>query len=334
MSELQALDFEEPIVELEERIREFETLAAEKDMELDDEISKLREKLEAKRDEIFSNLTSWQMVRLARHPNRPVTSDYLNLIFEDLVELHGDKTVRDDQAIVTFLTRLEGRPMMLIANKKGVNTKERMACNFGMPHPEGYRKALEKMKLAEKFGLPVVVLINTPGAYPGIEAEERGQAHAIAKNLMEMGRLKTPIITCIISEGFSGGALGIGVGDRNLIFQYGIFSVISPEGCAAILWKDGAKAPEASEVLKLTSRDLVPFGIMDRVLEEPRGGAHRDKAAMAATLKEALIEELDQLSTVEIDDLLERRYLKYRRIGEFLENGTLVTSGTEENHAD
>jgi acetyl-CoA carboxylase carboxyl transferase subunit alpha len=332
--ERQTLDFEEPIFELEKRISEFEKMALESDMDLSDEINILKSKLDHKLDEVFSDLTSWQKVKLARHAARPITSDYLQLIFEDLIELHGDRAFGDDQAIVTYLARLDERKFLLVANKKGADTHDRVLCNFGMPHPEGYRKALEKMKLAEKFNLPIIILINTPGAYPGIGAEERGQAHAIAKNLREMASLRVPIITCIISEGFSGGALGIGVGDRNLIFEYGIFSVISPEGCAAILWRDGSKAPEASEVLKLTADELYGFGIMDRIIEEPRGGAHRDKQKMAEMLKKVLIEEYDVLVEKPLEILLDERYLKYRRIGEFFEGDFLFKKGRRMENAD
>jgi len=331
--DIQALDFEEPIIELEKRIEEIQKLASEKGLDLDDEIKTLRVKLNKKMDEVFNDLTSWQRVRLARHPNRPITSDYLEHIFEDLIELHGDRTFADDMAIICYLASIEGRRFLLVANKKGANTQDRLKCNFGMPHPEGYRKAIKKMKLAEKFGLPVIVLINTPGAYPGIGAEERGQALAIAENLREMSALKTPIITVIISEGFSGGALGIGVGDRNLIFENGVFSVISPEGCAAILWKDGSKANEAADVLKLTSNDLMELGVMDKVIEEPRGGAHRNIKQTAENLKAVLIEEFDDLIKVDLPTLLDRRYKKYRNMGEFLENGSLV-SGTRKDVSD
>lgn len=320
---MHALDFEAPLVELEARIREFESLAAGRGMRLDDEIATLRRKLDEKVQEIYSNLTCWQKVKLARHPNRPVTGDYLGTVFTDLLELHGDKLYRDDSSIVTYLANVGTQRVLLVANEKGTDTKERMRCNFGMPHPEGYRKAMQKMRLAEKFGLPVVILINTPGAYPGIGAEERGQAFAIAQNLMDMGRLRTPIITVIISEGFSGGALGIGVGDRNLIMEYAVFSVISPEGCAAILWRDGSKAAQAADVLKLTSDDLMRYGLMDGVIKEPPGGAHRNKPDMAQRLKSTLEAELSDLKLRKIDELVESRYLKYRKMGEFIENGAL-----------
>lgn len=325
METMQALDFEAPLVELEARIREFESLAAGRGMRLDDEIATLRRKLDEKVQEIYSNLTNWQKVKLARHPQRPVTGDYLGTVFTDLVELHGDKLYRDDSAIVTYFATVGKQRILLVANEKGADTKDRMRCNFGMPHPEGYRKAMQKMRLAEKFGLPIVILINTPGAYPGIGAEERGQAFAIAHNLMDMGRLRTPIITVIISEGFSGGALGIGVGDRNLIMEYAVFSVISPEGCAAILWRDGSKAPQAADVLKLTSDDLMRYGLMDAVVKEPPGGAHRNKPDMAARLKAVLEDELAGLGSRPIQELVEQRYQKYRRMGEFIDNGVLNT---------
>jgi acetyl-CoA carboxylase carboxyl transferase subunit alpha len=331
--DIHALDFEEPIIELEKRILEIQKLATEKDLDLEEEIGTLRSKLDKKLEDIFSDLSSWQRVRLARHPNRPITSDYLELIFEDLVELHGDRTFADDRAIICFLASLEGRRFLLVANKKGRDTQDRLKCNFGMPHPEGYRKAIKKMKLAEKFNLPVIVLINTPGAYPGIGAEERGQALAIAENLRAMSGLRTPIITVIISEGFSGGALGIGVGDRNLIFENGVFSVISPEGCAAILWKDGSKAEEAADVLKLTAKDLIELGVIDQIIAEPRGGAHRDVKQTAENLKAALLEEFDALVKIDLDTLLDMRYKKYRKMGEFLEKGELV-SGTRRGTSD
>ena len=272
-------DFEKPILEIERRLEDLEKFQQKAGVDLSEQIGKLREERIAKLKEIFSKLTPWQRVMLARDPNRPDAMDYIATIFDDVVELHGDRACGDDKAMVTGFARIGGRRVMLIAHKKGKNTKERMASNFGSPHPEGYRKALEKMKLAEKFHLPVITLVNTPGAYPGIGAEERGQALVIARNLMEMARLKTPIISVIIGEGGSGGALGICVADRLSIMENAYFSVISPEGCAAILWRDSAKASLAAEVLRLTPHDLVNLGVMDEVVGEPLGGAHRNPRA-------------------------------------------------------
>ena len=298
-------DFEKPILEIERRLEDLEKFQQKAGVDLSEQIGKLREERIAKLKEIFSKLTPWQRVMLARDPNRPDAMDYIATIFDDVVELHGDRACGDDKAMVTGFARIGGRRVMLIAHKKGKNTKERMASNFGSPHPEGYRKALEKMKLAEKFHLPVITLVNTPGAYPGIGAEERGQALVIARNLMEMARLKTPIISVIIGEGGSGGALGICVADRLSIMENAYFSVISPEGCAAILWRDSAKASLAAEVLRLTPHDLVNLGVMDEVVGEPLGGAHRNPR--------------EALEHVSIDKLLDRRYDKYRKIGAYVE---------------
>ena len=312
-------DFEKPLLEIERRIADLESVQRKAGVDLAGEISKLREEWERTARDLFAKITPWQRVHLARDPNRPEATDYLQMIVEDFVELHGDKAFGDDPAIISGLGRIGGRRVMIVAQRKGKSTKERMRCNFGSPHPEGYRKALEKMKIAEKFGLPVVSIVNTPGAYPGIGAEERGQATIIARNLFEMARLETPIISVVIGEGGSGGALGICVADRLAILEHSYFSVISPEGCASILWRDSAKASLAAELLKLTPNDLVGLGIMDEVIPEPLGGAHRNPAAMGEILKKKLIEYIDELSAVPIPKLLDRRYRKYRKMGQYIE---------------
>ncbi len=313
------LDFEKPIFDVEQKISTLENVQKKSGVDMSEEIAKLRAECDQKKREIFAKLSPWQRVQLARHPLRPETDDYIPLIFEDFVELHGDKSFGDDKAITTGLCRVAGRRIMLIAQCKGKTTKERMARNFGSPHPEGYRKALEKMKLAEKFKLPVVTLVNTPGAYPGIGAEERGQALIIARNLMEMARLKTPIISIVIGEGGSGGALGICVADRLSMLENSYLSVISPEGCAAILWRDSAKAAMAAELLRLTGPDLQALGIINDIIPEPLGGAHRDHKGAAEILRTTIARYLDELEGKSIDRLLDQRYDKYRRIGAFVE---------------
>ncbi|MBK6940685.1 MAG: acetyl-CoA carboxylase carboxyltransferase subunit alpha [Planctomycetes bacterium] len=310
-----SLDFEKPIVELENKIRELEQLAQQSQMDLTTEIRPLKELREKLLRQIYTHLTPWQMVRLARHPNRPLTSDYVQLMFDDVIELHGDRAFGDDRAILTALARIGDERVMLIAHRKGKTTEERMAANWGCAHPEGYRKALLKMKLAEKFGLPLVTLINTPGAYPGIGAEERGQAAAIAKNILEMSRLRVPVVSVVIGEGGSGGALGIGVCDRLLMLEYSYYSVISPEGCAAILWKDGDKAEQAATALKITSRDLMALGLVDEVVPEPLGGAHRDHFKTALSLRDRILAALKNLKSMPMDRLIEARYERYRWIG-------------------
>lgn len=313
------VDFEKEIQELEKRIEELEEFARRTQVDMTDEIQRLRVKADEKRRHLFSNLTAWQRVQIARHPNRPDAMDYMMRICEDLIELHGDRAFGDDKAIVSGLCKIGGRKAMIIAQRKGRNTQERIAFNFGSPHPEGYRKAMHKMKLAEKFRLPIVTLVNTPGAYPGIGAEERGQAWAIAENLYLMALLRTPILSIIIGEGGSGGALGICVADRLCILENAYLSVISPEGCAAILWRDSSKAPMAAELLKIMPTDLKNLGIIDDIIPEPLGGAHRDPKAMIDTLQASIAKHLDELSKVPIDQLLEKRYAKYRAIGKFLE---------------
>lgn len=316
----QYLDFEKPIVELEAKIAELKQLAQVQDISVDEEIRRLSEKSEKLRHDIYSKLTAWQHVQLARHPLRPYTLDYVKEMTSDFVELHGDRAFADDPSIVGGLMMVEDKRVMLIGHQKGRNTKENIHRNFGMPHPEGYRKALRLMKVAEKFRVPVVTLIDTPGAYPGIGAEERGQAEAIARNLREMAGLGVPLLTIIIGEGGSGGALALGVGDRVLMLEYAIYAVISPEGCAAILWKDARKNVEAAEALKLTSNHLLSLGVVDRVVKEPDGGAHRDPKAMAAELKRVIYEELDYLQHIDPDTLVGRRRKKFTNMGHVLED--------------
>ena len=322
-------DFEKPILELEKRIEELESFSRKAGVDLSEEINKLRSRANEQKREVFSKLSAWQRVLLSRDPNRPDLMDYLTMVFEDFVELHGDRALGDDGAMVTGLCKVGGIKVMLVAQRKGKTTKERMAWNFGSPNPEGYRKAIEKMRLAEKFKLPIVTLVNTPGAYPGIAAEEHGQAFIIAKNLFDMSKLRTPIVSVVIGEGGSGGALGISVADKLAILQNAYLSVISPEGCAAILWRDVSKAPLAAELLRLTPPELQQLGIVDDVIPEPLGGAHRNPAEMDQILKASLVKYLDELIAVPIDRLLEKRYEKHRRIGYFLESETqkLVASG-------
>jgi len=309
------LDFERPISELERKIEDLKQFAVDKKLDLSLEIAKLEEKLEATKRNVFGSLTPWQRVQVARHPQRPYTLDYIDLMMTDFVEIHGDRYFADDKAIVGGFAKLNGQKICIIGHQKGRDTKENLLRNFGSAHPEGYRKALRLMKLAEKFSLPVVCLIDTPGAYPGVGAEERGQAEAIAENLLEMSKLKSVISVCVIGEGGSGGALGIGVGDHIAILENAYYSVISPEGCAAILWKDRSKAPEAAAVLKLTGQDLLSLGVVDEVVAEPLGGAHRDPKASAKNLKESLQKGLTRLLSLSGAELLKRRYEKFRKLG-------------------
>jgi len=308
------LSFEQPIHEIEERIAELEALSSTTRLDISSEIEALRARLEDQIISTYSDLTAWERVNVARHPRRPVTSDYVADMLDDFFELHGDRAFGDDRALVCGLAKMEGRRFMLVAHRKGRNTAERLECNFGCAHPEGYRKALRKMKLAEKMGIPIVTLINTPGAYPGIAAEERGQAMAIAENIIGMFDIAVPIIAVVIGEGGSGGALGIGIGDRVLMMQYAYYSVISPEGCAAILWKDGERSPQAAEALKLTADSLLELGIVDEAVPEPPGGAHRSPSDTIAALKEALLRHLDELAEIPLPELLENRYQKFRKI--------------------
>jgi len=311
------LEFEKPVLELEQKIRELREHAQARGLKADDELRDLEHKADALRREIYAGLTPYQRVQLARHPRRPFSLDYIHGAFTDWTELHGDRYFADDAAIVAGPAYLEGRAVMVIGQQKGRDTKENLLRRFGMPNPEGYRKALRLMKLAERFLMPVVTLVDTNGAYPGLGAEERGQAEAIAVNLREMAALRVPTVTVVIGEGGSGGALGIAVSDRVLMFENSIYSVITPEGCAAILWRDGKKGPLAAEALKLTARDLIGLGVVDGVLPEPVGGAHRDPAAAILTLRDTIARHLDELSGVPIPELLDQRLQKYRRMGVF-----------------
>jgi acetyl-CoA carboxylase carboxyl transferase subunit alpha len=312
---LNFLDFEQPIAELEAKIEELRYVGDDAEININEEITRLEEKSRSLTKSIFAKLTPWQVSQMARHPQRPYTLDYVERIFTDFQELHGDRAYADDAAIVGGLARLEGRPVMIIGQQKGRDTQEKIRRNFGMPRPEGYRKALRLMRMAEKFGLPVLTFIDTPGAYPGIGAEERGQSEAIARNLFVMAELRTPILCTVIGEGGSGGALAIGVGDRVFMLQHGTYSVISPEGCASILWKSADKASEAAEALGITAERLKELGLIDGIIPEPLGGAHRDVDRMAATLKQSLIQHLDKLERTPIDKLLADRYQRLMSFG-------------------
>jgi len=312
-------DFLEPLVKLEEQISELEQLSTSSGVTVAPEVTSLRAKLAVESRMLFAKLTPWQRVQLSRHPLRPQASDYVDHMVEDFVPLAGDRRFADDEAIITGIGKLGDHAVMIVGQQKGKDVHERRRCNFGMPHPEGYRKAMAKMRIAEKFGLPIICLINTPGAFPGVEAEERGQSIAIAENIRDMALVRVPILVVVIGEGGSGGALGIGVGDKIIMLQNSYFSVISPEGCAAILWKDGAKRELAAERLKLTGVELMKFGIVDEIVEEPAGGAHRQPMAMIEALKSCLLKQLGQLQTLTTDELLEKRYQKYRVIGEVRE---------------
>ncbi|MDP2927283.1 MAG: acetyl-CoA carboxylase carboxyltransferase subunit alpha [Candidatus Omnitrophota bacterium] len=309
------LDFEKPIVELEKKIQELKFFMAEKKIDLSLEIKKLDDKLEHLKKDTYTNLTAWQKVQLARHPLRPYTLDYISMIMSDFVELHGDRLFSDDKAMICGLAKLDKKKVMVIGHQKGRDTKENLKRNFGCAHPEGYRKALRVMQMAQEFDLPVVIFIDTPGAYPGIGAEERGQSHAIALNLREMMSFTVPIVAIVIGEGGSGGALGVGVADRVAVLENSYYSVISPEGCAAILWKDGAKAPQAAEVLKLTGPDLLKMGLIDEVIPEPLGGAHRDVQKIALSVKETILRNLKELESLDKEELLKLRYKKFRSMG-------------------
>jgi acetyl-CoA carboxylase carboxyl transferase subunit alpha len=313
------LDFEKPILELEGEIEHLKRFSRDKQAH-DEKLKGLHDRLHRLRKEIFSNLTAWQITQLARHIDRPRASHYVRYMFDDFIELHGDRTYGDDPAILGGICKFNGRSAVLVAHQKGADAKEMVHRNFGMPHPEGYRKALRLMQLAEVFQKPLITMIDTPGAYPGIGAEERGQAEAIARNLREMATLRVPIVTVIIGEGGSGGALAIGVADRILMLEYSIYSVISPEGCAAILWKDGEKGKKiAAESLKLTAQDLYRLGIIDEIVSEPSGGSHHDPHGMAMVLKEAVGRHLKQLEQLDPESLLQARYQKFRTMGSFIE---------------
>jgi len=311
------LDFEQPIAELEAKIEELRFVSNDNEINISEEISRLETKSKSLTEAIFSKLNAWQIAQLARHPERPYTLDYIERVFTNFEELHGDRTFGDDPAIVGGVARLEGKPVMVIGQQKGRDTKEKVRRNFGMPRPEGYRKALRLMQTAERFKMPILTFIDTPGAYPGIDAEERGQSEAIARNLLVMSALKVPIICTVIGEGGSGGALAIGVGDRIVMLQYSTYSVISPEGCASILWKSAAKAADAAEVMGITSARLKKFNLVDQVIKEPLGGAHRNMDEMALRLKQALLENLEELDSLGADALVKKRYERLMQFGHF-----------------
>jgi len=313
------LDFEQPIAELEAKIEELRFVGDDSEINIGDEISKLEEKSRSLTKSIFSKLDSWQTSKVARHPMRPYTLDYMDRIFTDFQELHGDRAFADDAALIGGLARLDGMPVMVIGHQKGRDTKENIHRNFGMPGPEGYRKALRLMKLAERFRIPVITFIDTPGAYPGIGAEERNQSEAIAKNLFEIAQLQTPIVCTVIGEGGSGGALAIGVGDRVMMLEYSTYSVISPEGCASILWKSADRAADAAEAMGITAKKLKDVGLIDHIIREPLGSAHRDVDETARNIKQALIDSLQKFEKMGLEQLLEERYKRLTSYGEFLE---------------
>jgi acetyl-CoA carboxylase carboxyl transferase subunit alpha len=313
------LDFEQPIAELEAKIEELRYVGDDTEINIGDEISKLEEKSRSLTKTIFNKLDAWQTSKLARHPMRPYTLDYIDRIFTDFQELHGDRAFADDQALIGGLARLDGMPVMVIGHQKGRDTKENIRRNFGMPRPEGYRKALRLMKLAERFRIPVITFIDTPGAYPGIDAEERNQSEAIARNLFEMSELKTPIVCTVIGEGGSGGALAIGVGDRVMMLEYSTYSVISPEGCASILWKSADKAAEAAEAMGITAKSLKEAGLIDHIIREPLGSAHRDVDETARNIKQAIVDSLEKFEKLGMEKLLEERYQRLTSYGTFLE---------------
>src|SRR3954449_2592256 len=325
--EIQPLDFERPVVELQKRLQDFKDHSDEHDLDFDAEVASMERKIEETRREIYSNLTAWQRVQLARHVQRPYALDYVERCFTDWVELHGDRAFGDDKAMPCGLATLGAFRCVVLTQQKGRNTKENVKRNFGCPHPEGYRKALRLMRMAEKFRLPIVALIDTPGAYPGIGSEERHVAEAIAVNLREMMNFNVPIVAAVIGEGGSGGALGIGVADRVLILENAYYSVISPEACSAILWKDRRHAPEAADALKLTASDLLKLGVVDEVVPEPQGGAHRDYDLAAANVGTALRQNLERLSAFSIEELLRARYEKFRKLGKFSEAVVSVDAG-------
>jgi acetyl-CoA carboxylase carboxyl transferase subunit alpha len=316
---LNFLEFEQPIAELEAKIEELRYVGDDTEINISDEINRLQAKSRELTASIFNKLSSWQISQLARHPQRPYTLDYVHKMFTHFEELHGDRAFADDPAIVGGVARLQGEPVMVIGQQKGRDTKEKVLRNFGMPRPEGYRKALRLMRLAERFSLPILTFIDTPGAYPGVDAEERGQSEAIARNLLEMSQLKTPIICTVIGEGGSGGALAIGVGDKTNMLQYSTYSVISPEGCASILWKSAEKAADAAEALGITAERLSELGLIETVIAEPLGGAHRDVAKMAQTLSQQLLEDLQGLQKLSTDDLLTQRYQRFMAYGQISE---------------
>jgi acetyl-CoA carboxylase carboxyl transferase subunit alpha len=314
------LEFEKPIIDLENKIEELKRFTREEQIDLSDEIARLQNRLEKVRKDVFDNLSSWQKVQLSRHPDRPYTLDYLDMIAEDFIEIHGDRHFADDKALITGLARIGGWKVMVIGHQKGRDMKENLERNFGCAHPEGYRKAIRLMQLADKFRLPIITFIDTPGAYPGVGAEERGQAEAIAYNLREMAGLGVPIVIFIIGEGGSGGALGIGLGDRIFVLENSYYSVISPEGCAAILWRERSKAPSAAKALKLTAPELLELGIIDGMIPEPLGGAHRNSELTAEEIKKTIVKTLEELSKMTAEELIEARYKKYRNMGIYKES--------------
>ncbi|MDO4776616.1 MAG: acetyl-CoA carboxylase carboxyltransferase subunit alpha [Cardiobacteriaceae bacterium] len=313
------LDFEQPIAELEHKLSELRQFSQQSDVDLSDEIERLEKKNRSLTESIFADLSDWQIAQISRHPQRPYTSNYLQTVFTDFHELHGDRHYADDKAIVGGLARLDGRPVMVIGHEKGRDTKAKVMRNFGMPRPEGYRKALRLMQMAERFKLPIITFIDTPGAYPGVGAEERGQSEAIARNLYEMAKLDTPIIACVIGEGGSGGALAIGVADKVLMLEYSMYSVISPEGCASILWRSAEYAADAAAAMRVTSAHLEKLGLVDEIIREPLGGAHRDAAAMSAILRQKLLGSLAELDKLNSSERLARRMEKLRGYGQFEE---------------
>ncbi len=317
--DLKFLDFEQPIAELEAKIEELRYVGDDSEIDINEEVTRLKEKSESLTKSIFAKLSSWQVTRVARHESRPYTQDYLDMIAPDFQELHGDRMFADDPAIVGGVGRIDGQVVMFIGHQKGRDTKERVRRNYGMPKPEGYRKAQRLMRMAEKFSIPVVTFIDTPGAYPGVGAEERGQSEAIAYSLYMMAGLKTPIISVVIGEGGSGGALAIGVCDKLLMLQYSIYSVISPEGCASILWKSAEKAEDAAEAMRITAAHLSEFGLVDEILPEPLGGAHRNPKAMAEVIRNALLNSLDELTALSTEQLLEQRQQRLASFGQFKE---------------
>jgi acetyl-CoA carboxylase carboxyl transferase subunit alpha len=313
------LEFEKSIAELEKKIEELRALNGGSELNLTDDISSLEKRVEQERQEIFNNLSRWQKAQVARHINRPFTLDYIKHLFTDFNELHGDRNYGDDHAIVGGLARFDGQPVMVVGHQKGRDTKEKVFRNFGMPNPEGYRKALRLFRMAEQFNLPIITFVDTPGAYPGIGAEERGQAEAIARNLREMAELTVPIIVCITGEGGSGGALAVAVGNRVLMLEHSVYAVISPEGCAAILWSDGTKGPQAAEALKPTAQDIIGLGVIDEIIHEPVGGAHRDHEATAQALGSAIRSHLADLKAMSKEELVEDRYQKFRAMTQMAE---------------
>ena len=314
---LNFLDFEQPIAELEAKIQELRHASTGQAFNIDEEIARLKDKLRLKTAEIFKNLSPWQVSQLARHPSRPYTLDYVGAMCDEFHELAGDRAYADDAAIVGGIGRIDGRPIAIIGHQKGRDTKTKIRRNFGMPRPEGYRKALRIMKLAERFRLPILTLIDTAGAYPGVGAEERGQSEAIARNLLEMAELRVPVVCTVIGEGGSGGALAIGVGDRTLMLEYSTYSVITPEGCASILWRSAEKAKDAAEALGLTAPRLAELGLIDQIIAEPLGGAHRDPPAMADKLKQVVMGQFDILERIDVPTLLEQRYQRLRKYGAY-----------------